>query len=364
MKKYDFLIVGAGLFGSVFAQQAIENGYTCLIIDRRNHNAGNTYTENVGGIDIHKYGAHIFRTSDKKIWEYVNRFTEFNHFTNRVKVNFKNKIYSFPINLLTLNQIFGCKNPTEANLILDDVKINIENPKNLEEHVLSMIGHELYETFFRGYTKKQWGRDPIDLPKSIVNRIPIRTNFDDNYFNDCYQGIPKDGYTKMVENMQIGADLILGVDYLEDMEKWKNLCERVVYTGAIDELYDYRYGPLEYRSLEFEEIRMEIPDYQGCAVMNFTEESVEHTRIIEHKHFNFGKQDFTIISKEYPRKWEIGKEKYYPINDTENNLRYKKYRDLAELEGKYILGGRLAEYKYYDMNQVIGSALKKFKKIK
>lgn len=362
MKDYDFLIVGSGLFGSVFAQQAIENGYKCLIIEKRNHNAGNTYTENVNGIDVHKYGAHIFRTSDKFIWEYVNRFSEFNHFTNRVKVNFKGKIYSFPINLLTFNQVFGCKTPIEVEEVLSKERLKIKNPSNLEDHILSVIGKRMYEIFFEGYTKKQWGRNPKDLPKSIISRIPIRTNFDDNYFNDCYQGIPKEGYTKMIEKMQIGADLLLGVDYLVDIEKWKSICDKVVYTGPIDELCGYEYGPLEYRSLKFEEEILNVPDYQGCAVMNFTDEDTGYTRIIEHKHFNFGKQDFTIISREFPQNWKIGRERYYPINDDTNNEKYNKYRKMIECDDSYILGGRLAEYRYYDMNQVIASALSKFKK--
>jgi UDP-galactopyranose mutase len=362
MKKYDFLIVGSGLFGSVFAQQAIENGYTCLIIDKRPHNAGNVYTENVNGIDVHKYGAHIFRTSSNEIWEYVNRFAKFNHYTNRVKVNFKNKIYSFPINLLTFNQVFGCKTPEEVNDKLDKVRLDIQSPQNLEDHLLSLIGEDLYKIFFYGYTKKQWGREPKDLPKSIISRIPIRTNFDDNYFNDCYQGIPVNGYTDMIEKMQLGADLILNEDYLQNKDKWESMCDRVVYTGPIDELCNFQFGELEYRSLRFDESIIQKSDYQGCAVMNFTEEDVEHTRIIEHKHFNFGTQDFTIISKEYPQQWKIGRERYYPVNDAENNLKYKKYKDLMDSNPKYILGGRLAEYKYYDMHQVIGSALAKFKK--
>jgi UDP-galactopyranose mutase len=360
MKKYDFLIVGAGLFGSVFAQQAIENGYTCLIIDKRNHNGGNVYTENVNGIDVHKYGAHIFRTSSKEIWEYVNRFAKFNHYTNRVKVNHKEKIYSFPINLLTFNQVFGCNTPEEVEKKLKEVRLDIPDPKNLEEHLLSTIGKDLYETFFYGYTKKQWGRNPIDLPKSIISRIPIRTNFDDNYFNDCYQGIPIEGYTKMIENMQMGSEILLGKNYLDDIQGWNSICDNVVYTGPIDELMDFKFGELEYRSLRFEEYIIDKPDYQGCAVMNFTDLDVDHTRIIEHKHFTFGKQEFTIISKEFPLKWDKDKERYYPINDEMNTKRYKKYKKEIELDPKYIIGGRLAEYRYYDMHQVIGSAISKF----
>jgi UDP-galactopyranose mutase len=364
MKKYDFLIVGAGLFGSVFAQQAIENGYTCLIIDKRKHNGGNVYTENVEGINIHKYGAHIFRTSDDKLWEYVNRFTKFNNYTNRVKVSYKNEIYSFPINLLTLNKVFGCKTPEEAILKLEEVKVSINSiTKNLEEHLLSTIGEDLYKIFFYGYTKKQWGREPKLLPKSIISRIPIRTNFDDNYFNDKYQGIPIGGYTKMIEKMQKGADLVLEEDYFENKNKWDSISNMIVYTGPIDQFYDYKFGKLEYRSLKFEEIKINKSDYQGCAVMNFTDDKIEYTRIIEHKHFEFGNQKFTIISKEYPQKWSIGKEPYYPINDDKNNNIYLKYKKVSKEDKKIIFGGRLAEYRYYDMQQVIASALSKFKKL-
>jgi len=362
MKSYDLLIVGSGMFGSVFAQQATEHGLKCLIIDKRTHNAGNVYTENVNGINVHKYGPHIFRTSNADVWTYVNRFAKFNHFTNRVKVNYQNQIYSFPINLFTLYQIFGCNTPEEAINKLNEVRVKIDNPSNLEEHLLSTVGEEIYLKFFHGYTKKQWGREPKELPKSIISRIPIRTNFDDNYFYDCHQGIPIGGYTRMLENMQEGCDVILNEDYLKNQDKWDNLAKKVVYTGALDEFCDYKYGELEYRSLRFEEYRLNKPDYQGCAVMNFTEQSIPYTRIVEHKHFEFGTQDFTIISKEFPQTWERGKEKYYPINDEKNMHRYQQYRLLFSEDSKYIFGGRLAEYKYYDMHQVISSAMHKFKK--
>lgn len=362
IKSYDLLIVGGGIFGSVFAQQATERGLKCLIIDKRSHNAGNAYTENVNGINVHKYGPHIFRTSNTDVWNYVNRFSKFNHFTNRVKVNHKNQLYSFPINLFTLYQIFGCSTPESAIEKLNSVRLPIENPTNLEEHLLATVGEEIYHTFFYGYTKKQWGREPRDLPKSIIARIPIRTNFDDNYFFDCYQGIPIGGYTQMLENMQEGCDVILNEDYLKNRDKWDSMAKKVVYTGALDEFCDYKYGELEYRSLRFEEYTLNKKDYQGCAVMNFTEESVPYTRIVEHKHFEFGTQNFTIISKEYPQTWEKGKEKYYPINNEENTNRYQQYKSLFLDDSKYIFGGRLAEYKYYDMHQVISSAIHKFKK--
>lgn len=362
MNSYDLLIVGSGIFGSVFAQQATEHGLKCLIIDKRSHNAGNAYTENVHGINVHKYGPHIFWTPNTEVWEYANRFAKFNHFTNRVKVNNQNKIYSFPINLLTMHQMFGCNTPEEAVAKLDSVRLKIENPSNLEEHLLSTVGEEIYHKFFYGYTKKQWGREPRELPKSIITRIPIRTNFDDNYLFDCYQGVPIGGYTKMLENMQVGCDLILNEDYLQNRESWDSVAKKVVYTGALDEFCDYKYGELEYRSLRFEESILNKKDYQGCAIMNFTEESVPHTRIVEHKHFEFGKQDVTVISKEFPQSWERGKEKYYPINDEKNTYLYQQYRSLFSDDSKYIFGGRLAEYRYYDMHQVISSAIHKFKK--
>jgi len=362
MKQYDLLIVGAGIFGSVFAQQATEHGLKCLIIDKRPHNAGNAYTESVNGINVHKYGPHIFRTSNDEVWSYVNRFAKFNHFTNRVKVNHSNRIYSFPINLLTFHQVFGCNTPDEVNKKLEEVRIPIENPSNLEEHLLSIVGEEIYKLFFYGYTKKQWGREPKSLPKSIIARIPIRTDFNDNYFFDCYQGIPIGGYTKMIENMQEGCDVILNEDYLSNRDKWDNIAKKVVYTGALDEFCNYQYGELEYRSLRFEESILNKKDHQGCAVMNYTEEKVPFTRIVEHKHFEFGTQDTTIITKEFPQDWSRGVEKYYPINDEKNNQRYQQYKSLFSDNSMYIFGGRLAEYRYYDMHQVISSAIHKFEK--
>jgi UDP-galactopyranose mutase len=360
-KKYDFLIVGSGLFGSTFAQKANEAGYKCLIIDKRNHNAGNAYTENVNGINVHKYGPHIFHTSDEKIWNYVNRFAKFNHYVNRPKVNYKGDLYSFPINLFTLYQLFGVRTPEEASRVLEEVKIHSNTPKNLEEWILSQVGEEIYQKFIYGYTKKQWGREPKELPSSIIRRLPIRLTFDDNYFNDIYQGIPIGGYTKMIENMQEGIEVRLGVDFFESKEEFEKISKTIIFTGAIDEFFEYQHGPLEYRSLRFETEELRIPDYQGNAMVNYTDEEVSYTRICEHKHFEFGKGDSTIITREYPDSWEPGKERYYPVNNSENNSRYSEYKKLAEeVFPKYVFGGRLAEYKYYDMHQVIGSALHKF----
>jgi UDP-galactopyranose mutase len=362
--KYDFLIVGAGLFGSTFAQQAKEKGKTCLIIDRRSHTAGNAYTEEIEGINVHKYGPHIFHTSDESIWNYVNKFAEFNSYVNRPKVNYKGKIYSFPINLFTLYQMFGVGTPEEAKQLLADLKTNNKSPKNLEEWILSEVGEEIYRTFIYGYTKKQWGREPRELPASIIRRIPIRLTFDDNYYTDKYQGIPIGGYTQMIEKMQEGIEVRLGVDFFEDKGKFEDMAEKIVFTGPIDEFFGNQHGELEYRSLRFETQILPIEDFQGNALVNYTEEEIPFTRICEHKHFESTKSGSTVITKEYPQAWSSGEEKFYPVNDEENNTRYLLYRKMAEnLSPKYIFGGRLAEYKYYDMHQVIGSALAKARKI-
>lgn len=363
-EKYDYLIVGSGLFGSVFAQQAISSGKTCLIIDKRSHTGGNAYTKNINGINVHMYGPHIFHTSDDGIWEYVNRFAKFNNYVNRSKINYKNELYSFPINLFTLYQIFGVKTPEEAKDKLNTVKINNESPKNLEEWILSQVGEEIYNKFIYGYTKKQWGKDPKELPSSIIKRLPIRLTFDDNYFNDKYQGIPIGGYTKMLENMQRGADLYLETDFFEKKEFYESIADKIVFTGAIDEFFDYSEGHLEYRSLKFETEILDIEDYQGNAIINYTDENVPFTRICEHKHFEMVKSKSTIITREFPENWKPGSDRYYPVNNEENNERYNRYKKMADLKkDKYIFGGRLAEYKYYDMHQVIGSALKKAKEI-
>ena len=362
--KYDFLIVGAGLFGSTFAQQAKERGKTCLIIDKRSHTAGNSYTEKIEGINVHKYGPHIFHTSDESIWNYVNKFSEFNSYVNRPKVNYKGKIYSFPINLFTLYQMFGVGTPEEAKQLLADLKTNNKFPKNLEEWILSEVGEEIYRTFIYGYTKKQWGREPRELPASIIRRLPIRLTFDDNYYTDKYQGIPIGGYTQMIEKMQEGIEVRLGVDFFEDRVKFESMAETIVFTGPIDEFFGHQHGELGYRSLRFEMQILPIEDFQGNALINYTEEEIPFTRICEHKHFESTKSGSTVITREYPQAWSSGEEKFYPVNDEENNSRYLLYRKMAEdLSPKYIFGGRLAEYKYYDMHQVIGSALAKARKI-
>jgi len=358
---YDYLIIGSGLFGSVCARELTDAGFKCLVIDKRNHIGGNVYTENIKGINVHKYGPHIFHTSNKKIWDYVNKFVEFNHFSYRPRVNFNDKIYSFPINMMTLYQLWGVTNPKEALEKINKVKINIKNPSNLEEYILSKVGKEIYETFIKGYTKKQWEKDPKDLPASIIKRIPIRLTFDDNYYFDKYQGIPVGGYTKLINNLLEGVEVKLNVNYFKDKSKLDLVSNKIIFTGKIDEYFNYKFGELEYRGLNFEHEILNIDNFQGVAGMNYTSEKIPFTRIVEHKHFEFGKQKHTIITKEYPKKASKNDIPYYPINDKANNKRYSKYKKLAE-KTNIIFGGRLAEYKYYDMHQVIGSALSKIKK--
>lgn len=357
----DYLIIGAGLFGSVFAREATNAGYKCLILEKRNHIAGNCFTETKDNIDIHKYGPHIFHTNNKDIWDYVNKFAEFNNFVNRPKVNFKDKIYSFPINLMTLNQLWGVKTPHEAIQKLNKVKAKIDNPQNLEEWILSQVGEEIYKTFIHGYTKKQWGTDPSNLPSDIIKRLPIRFSFDDNYYFDKYQGIPVNGYTDMVSNIIGDISVELGVDYLSSKDSFDKKARHVVYTGPIDRFFDYCYGELEYRSVRFETQKISTEDYQGNAVINYTDYEVPFTRIIEHKHFNIKNTNCTYVTKEFSQKWNRNIDPYYPINDQKNMDILKKYKDIRKSD-KYIFGGRLAEYKYYDMHQVIGSALKCAKK--
>jgi UDP-galactopyranose mutase len=358
---YDYIVVGSGLFGSTFANLAKDHGKKCLILEKRNHIGGNVYTENKSGIKIHMYGPHIFHTSNKQIWEYVNKFTTFNNFTYRPKVNYKGKIYSFPINLMTLYQMWGCINPLDAHNKLESVKIKIKNPSNLEEWILTQIGEELYDTFIYGYTKKQWATDPKNLPSFIIKRLPIRLDFNDNYFNDCYQGIPIGGYTNLIKNMIENINIETNVNFLEDICYWQKKCKHIIYTGAIDELFNYNLGELEYRSLKFETTELNVNDFQGNAVINYTDENIPYTRVIEHKHFDFNKTDTTIITKEYPEKWHRNLEKYYPINTEKNNDLYYKYKKQAsETYENFIFGGRLACYQYLDMHQVIGQAFKKF----
>jgi UDP-galactopyranose mutase len=358
---YDYLIVGSGLFGSTFANLVKSAGKTCLVLEKRNHIGGNVYTENIDGINVHMYGPHIFHTSNKQIWDYVNKFVEFNSFINRPKVNYKSKIYSFPINLFTLYQLWGVSTPTEAKEKLSSVRVPIKNPVNLEEWILSEVGEEIYQTFIYGYTKKQWGTDPKNLPTFIIKRLPIRLNFDDNYFTDTYQGIPIGGYTKLIKNMLTDTPVEINVDFNKDKEYWISKARTIVYTGAIDELLNYNLGTLDYRSLKFDHKKFDVDDYQGNAIVNYTEEHVPYTRIIEHKHFENVSVKSTIITKEMPDTWSFNKEKYYPINNERNNNLYEKYNELMKKEyPNFILGGRLACYKYFDMHQVIGQSMHKF----
>jgi UDP-galactopyranose mutase len=360
-EKYDYLIVGSGLFGSVFAQQCRENGLKVLVLEKRDHIGGNCYTEERDGINCHLYGPHIFHTNDERIWNYINRFTEFHPYKHTVKVTHENDVFSFPINLLTLQQLWGIRTPEEANQKIASVRKDIKNPKNLEEWSLSQVGEDIYNIFIKGYTTKQWGKDPKDLPSSIIKRIPIRTNFDDSYFGDKFQGIPVGGYTQLFEKMLEGIEVKLGVNYFENREHWHTLSKKIVYTGKIDEFFDYKYGELEYRSLDFVHKRVDVEDFQGCSQMNYTSEKVPYTRITEHKHFEKSKSPVTWISEEYPSTYKRGNIPYYPINDVTNNEIYGKYDKLKGEFNNVIFGGRLSEYKYYDMHQVIGSALSKFK---
>ena len=354
--KYDFVIVGAGLFGSVFARQMTDAGASCIVIDKRPHIGGNCYTRDVGGIAVHEYGPHIFHTNDDHVWNYMNRFCQFNRFSYRPKVRFENSLYSFPINMMTLYQLWGVRTPEQAESLLREKRIPIENPSNLEEWILSQVGEEIYKKFIYGYTKKQWGRDPRCLPASIIKRIPIRLTWNDDYFDDKYQGIPIGGYTQIFENLLRGIPTETSVDYLRDREKWDAIGKKVVYTGGLDDFFEFSHGELEWRSLRFEHQEYSMRDFQGNAAFNYTSDSVPYTRIVEHKHFEFGKQEHTIITREYPQKWDRTKEKYYPINDEKNNELFMKYKNMVDKK-KYLMGGRLADYKYYDMHQVVGSAL-------
>lgn len=358
---YDFLIVGCGFFGSVFANEAKKAGKKVLVIEKRSHIGGNSFTERIENINVHKYGPHIFHTNDENIWNYINKFAKFNNFVNRPKVFYKDKFYSFPINLFTLHQLWGINNPSDAKKRLEKERLKIENPDNLEEWILSQVGQEIYEKFIKGYTQKQWGQDPKNLPSSIIKRLPIRLNFDDNYFLDKYQGIPEGGYTQIFEKLLEGVETILDVDFFKNIKYWESISKQIVFTGKIDELFNYEFGELEYRSLRFESQILE-GDFQGNAVVNYTSEEIPFTRICEHKHFEFGQQEKTIITKEYPDFYSKEKTPYYPINNQKNNLIYSKYKELALSKKKYILGGRLAEYRYYDMHQVVASALHESKK--
>lgn len=363
---YDYLIVGAGMFGATFARLATDDGKKCLVIDKREHIAGNCYTEEREGIQVHKYGPHIFHCNDDKIWEFVNRFAKFNNFRNQPISLSNGKIYSLPFNMYTFNHMWGVTTPQEAKDKIDSQKLNLQGrePKNLEEQALSLVGTDIYEKLIRGYTAKQWQRDPKGLPASIIKRLPVRFTWDNNYFNDKYQGIPEDGYTAMFERMLEGIDVKLGVDYLADREAWNTKAKNIVFTGKIDEYFEYQFGELQYRTLDFETWVEDTGNHQGNAVINYGDENIPWTRIIEHRHFDpSNKSPKTIMTKEFPADWSSEKTPYYPIGDSENTTIYNKYRNLAKDERGVIFGGRLSEYKYYDMHQVIGSAINKYHKI-
>lgn len=363
--KFDFLIVGAGLYGAVFAHEAKKRGKKCLIIDKRNHIAGNVYTDKIEGINVHKYGAHIFHTNNKEVWDYVNNFAEFNRYTNSPIANYNGEIYNLPFNMNTFNKMWGVITPEEAKeKIRKQCSENyVDNPKNLEEQAISLVGKDIYEKLIKGYTEKQWGRPCNELPAFIIKRLPVRFTYDNNYFNATYQGIPIGGYTSMIEKMIDGVEVILNTDYLENKDKWNSIVDKVIYTGCIDSYFEYKLGVLQYRSVHFENEILDIENFQGNAVVNYTDVKTPYTRIIEHKHFEFGNQQNTIITKEYSKEWNKGDEPYYPINNSRNSELYLKYKELAKTEENVIFGGRLGEYRYYDMDQVIKSALDKVREV-
>ena len=361
---YDYLVVGSGLFGAIFAHEAKKKGKRVLVIEKRTHVAGNIYTEKVEGINVHKYGAHIFHTNNKKVWNYITQFAEFNRFTNSPVANYKGELYSMPFNMYTFNKMWGVVTPEEAENKINEQRSEIKGePQNLEEQAISLVGRDIFEKLVKGYTEKQWGRDCKDLPAFIIKRLPVRLTFDNNYFNAMYQGIPVGGYTKLIENLLDGIEIRLEVDYLENKAELDALAEKIVYTGAIDAYFGYKLGTLEYRSVRFETEILDKPNFQGNAVVNYTYRETPWTRIIEHKWFEFGKDEEdndlpkTVISREYSSEWKPGDEPYYPVNDAKNGNLYQKYKELADADGKVIFGGRLGEYKYYDMDQVIAAAL-------
>ena len=357
--EYDYLVVGAGLYGAAFAQQVRAAGKSVLVIDRRGHIGGNVYTEEMEGIHVHKYGAHIFHTNDKSVWDYVNQFAEFNRYTNSPVANYRGELYSLPFNMYTFHKMWGVTTPreAEAEIARQRAAAGITEPKNLEEQAISLVGTDIYEKLVRGYTEKQWGRPCTELPAFIIKRLPVRLTFDNNYFNARYQGIPEGGYTRMVENMLRGIEVRLNEDYLENKASWDALADKVVYTGSVDAYFGYCYGPLSYRSVRFETEVLDMPNYQGNAVVNYTDRETPYTRIIEHKFFEFGNQPKTVISREYSSEWQPGSEPYYPVNDEKNSVLYARYKALAEKEEKTVFGGRLGEYRYYDMDAVLLSAL-------
>ena len=356
---YDYLIVGAGLFGAAFAREAVDAGKSVLVIDKRDHIGGNVYTESVEGINVHRYGAHIFHTNDRTVWNYVNRFAEFNRYTNSPVANYNGELYSLPFNMYTFNKMWGVITPqeAEAEIARQRAAAGITEPQNLEEQAISLVGTDIYEKLIKGYTEKQWGRPCTELPAFIIKRLPVRLTFDNNYFNAKYQGIPEGGYTKMVENMLSGVEVRLNEDYLAKKAAWDAMADKVIYTGSIDAYFNFCYGPLSYRSVRFETEVLDMPNYQGNAVVNYTDRETPYTRIIEHKHFEFGTQPKTVISKEYSSEWQLGVEPYYPVNDAANTALYQQYKALADADQKTIFGGRLGEYRYYDMDAVLLSAL-------
>ncbi len=361
---YDYLVVGAGLYGAVFAREAADAGKKVLVIDRRPHVGGNVYTEKQEGINVHIYGAHIFHTNDRKVWEYVNRFADFNRFTNSPVANYKGEIYSLPFNMYTFNRMWGVATPAQAQEMIERQRSEVQRePKNLEEQAISLVGRDIFEKLVKGYTEKQWGRDCRDLPAFIIKRLPVRFTYDNNYFNALWQGIPIGGYTRLVERMLEGIEVRLGCDYLEKKDEWDAMARRIVYTGPVDAYFGYRLGCLEYRSVRFENETLDIPSFQGNAAVNYTDRETPWTRIIEHKWFEFGRDEDgnelpkTIISREYSAEWKPGDEPYYPVNDAKNGELYARYKELAEREDKVIFGGRLGQYRYYDMDQVIAAAL-------
>ncbi len=368
---YDYLIVGAGLYGSVFAQQAKKQGKKVLVIDKRSNVAGNVFTDSIEGIQVHKFGAHIFHTNNKEVWNYINQFAEFNRFTNAPIANYHGKLYSLPFNMYTFNNMWGVVTPEEAEAIIDEQKkaAGIKEPKNLEEQAISLVGIDVYEKLVKGYTEKQWGRECKDLPPFIIKRLPMRLTFDNNYFNALYQGIPIGGYTKLVENLLTGIEVELNIDYLKEKTRLDAIADKIVYTGAIDAYFGYKLGNLEYRSVRFETEVLQKPNFQGNAVVNYTDRETPWTRIIEHKWFEFGKDEYgndlpkTVISREYSSEWKPGDEPYYPVNDDKNGKLYNDYLQLSKKEEKVIFGGRLGEYKYYDMDEVIAAALNKSREL-
>lgn len=359
MKKYDYLIVGTGLFGAVFAHEAVKKGKSCLVIDKRDHIGGNIYTEEIEGINVHKYGAHIFHTSDKEVWDYVNGFTEFNQYINSPVAVYKDELYNLPFNMNTFSRMWNIKTPDEAKRIIEEQKkeLNIKEPQNLEEQALSLVGTDVYEKLIKGYTEKQWGRDCRELPAFIIKRLPLRFTYDNNYFSDRFQGIPIGGYTRIIEKLLEGSEVMTGTVYKDFIKENEGIADKTIYTGMIDEFFDYKLGALQYRSVRFETEVLDTDNYQGNAVVNYTDREVPFTRIIEHKHFEYGKQEKTVISREYSSEWKKGDEPYYPVNDDKNSKLYEEYKKLARERKDIIFGGRLGMYKYFDMDKVIRASL-------